>query len=42
MPLVVNDVAIHLRYDLDDQTMTDLQRLLEPQRGPIKEIHSTS
>ena len=29
MPLVVNDVAIHLRYDLDDQTTTDLQRLLD-------------
>ncbi|ENW95966.1 MULTISPECIES: head-tail connector protein [Acinetobacter] len=29
MPLTVNDVAVHLRYDIDDQTMTDLQGLLD-------------
>lgn len=29
MPLTVNDVAVHLRYDVDDQTLTDLQQLLD-------------
>ena len=36
MPLVVNNVAIHLRYDLDDQTMTDLQRLLDVSVEAVK------